>query len=483
MNESVLTMQDISLSFSGVRVLEDAHFSLERNVVHAIVGKNGAGKSSFMKVLTGVYKPDTGVVDRSERVAMVYQDLSLIPSMSVLQNIFLQYNPYTRFGLLRDAPARKQAVLLLEQVGLSQISPDRLVDTLSAGEAQLVEIAKAIASRAGIIVFDEPTASLSDVEITALFRTITALQKQGMSIIYITHYLKDVMQISQRVTVLRDGRVVSVRTTKDTDMESIISDMLGQDLQTQSRRRQKIRTEEETEPLLELQDAKTEQLGPVSLTALPGEIIGIAGLLGSGRTELLRMIYGLDPLKSGNIRIQGQSARISNPQQAAKYGISLLPEERRRQGLVLDFDIAENIALSNLQHILRYGIINAKLLAQLAENMISRLQISTTGRKQITRFLSGGNQQKVVLGKCLANKPRILLLDDPTFGIDIHAKSEIMHIIQNFVDEGRTALFVSSEFSEIASFCDRTYIIKKRQISSAIQNRSITEEELLKQVQ
>lgn len=508
----ILELKDISIGFSGVQVLKKASFSLYDNEIHAIVGKNGAGKSSFMKVLTGVYRPDEGRVsilggsknkdsssEASEKpevpetpeashkaVAMVYQDLSLVPSLSVLQNIFLVHHPYKKFGFLQDGKAKVRAQELLAQVGIPDLSCDQLVQNLSAGETQLVEIAKAISSKPRIIVFDEPTAALSDVETAVLFRTIKQLREQGMSIVYITHYLEDVMRICDRVTVLRNGEVVSTRNIAETNVKEIVSDMLGEEEQVMKvlhDKKKKQDKNKQKDALLQVTNASTARVGPITLYACAGEIIGIAGLLGSGRTEILRMLYGLDRLQTGSILIQGKTASIRSSGQATKLGIALVPEERRVQGLVLDFDIEENISLQNFPIIATHGVIQAQSRAKLADTTIQKLQIKTTGRSQVVRFLSGGNQQKVVIGKCLASNPKILLLDDPTFGVDVHAKTEIMGIIKEYAKEGNVVLFVSSEFSEIAAFCDRTYIVKKQKIASEIQNDSLQEEDLLVQVQ
>ena len=497
-NNYALELQDITISFSGVTVLSHASFFLKYNEIHAIVGKNGAGKSSFMKALTGVYMPDSGsiIIDgklvkivsgktiSQEKVAMVYQDLSLVPSLTVLQNIFLSYHPYKTWGILKDKKARKVAEVLLEQVGVSNISLDSYISDLSAGESQLVEIAKAISGNPKIIVFDEPTASLSDVEIKKLFQTIERLRDKGHAIIYITHYLEDVMQLCNSVTVLRDGKVISTNTIADSTIESIVKDMLGEQETTvtvsKSIPKKKVSKQK---PYLELDSASSKKIGPISLKAYPSEIIGIAGLLGSGRTELFELMYGLDAVISGTIRIDGNTVSIKTPKYAITQGIILVPEERRTQGLVMDFDIEENISLASLQKSSVRGILDTKKRGQIADSMISSLQIKTTGRKQLVRLLSGGNQQKVVIGKCLTVAPKIFLLDDPTFGVDIHAKREIMNIIKEYVQKGNIVFFVSSEFSEIVHFCDRTYVIKKGKITKELNNDSLSESDLLVQVQ
>ncbi len=496
-NPYVLELKDITISFSAVTVLSHASFFLKHNEIHAIVGKNGAGKSSFMKALTGVYIPDSGSITidgepvtlgssktvSQEKVAMVYQDLSLVPSLTVLQNIFLSYHPYKVWGILQDKKARKVAKELLEQVGISSLSLDSYVSELSAGESQLVEIAKAIAGNPNIIVFDEPTASLSDFEIKRLFETIERLRVQGHAIIYITHYLEDVMQLCDSVTVLRDGKVISTTATEHSTIESIVKDMLGEQESVVTVAKSVSKNVQEEHPYIELESVLSKKVGPMSLKAYAGEIIGIAGLLGSGRTELFELMYGLDPIVSGDIRIHGSKVSVQTPSHAIKQGIVLVPEERRTQGLVMDFDIEENMSLASLQKSSVKGMLDMEKRAKIADSMISSLQIKTTGRKQLVRLLSGGNQQKVVIGKCLTVAPKILLLDDPTFGVDIHAKREIMNIIKDYAQQGNIVFFISSEFSEIVHFCDRTYIVKKGTITKELSNDSLHESDLLVQVQ
>ena len=557
--ETAFSLEHISIGFDGIPVLRDVDFSLRCGEIHAIAGKNGAGKSTLMKILTGVYKPDAGKITifgrqmeqgqassaLQEGVAMVYQDLSLIPSMSVTQNIFLKSHPFRfGFGAARGAtpagqakvagscyarpawftsaaPARVGATQALGATpknlktpkktwgllcdskardavreifalmgGIDFISPDALVSALSTGEAQLVEIAKALAGKPRIVVLDEPTAALSDIETAQLFATMQTLKKQGISMIYISHYLEDVMRICDRITVLRDGRAVLSRRTSETSITEIIEHMLepggaAERPKHQHIQRQQVQSHKgqsgDIQPLLTMTEARSERVGPITLKAYPKEIIGLAGLLGSGRSEIFRLLFGLDKLRSGEICIQGQQVVLSGPKSAIEHGISLVPEERRSQGLVLDFPLAHNISLSILKKLRQNFLLNRKREHSLAEHARTDLQIKARSILQAVRYLSGGNQQKVVFGKCLFAQPRILLLDDPTFGVDVHAKSEIMKIIAGFAASGNTVLLSSSEFGELAGFCDRIYIVKKRQIAEEI--HSADEATLLRKVQ
>ncbi len=496
LDSPVLSLKNICKQFDGIPVLKDVSFSLGKNEIHAIVGKNGAGKSTLMKILTGVYTADTGSISvfgtgiktgqssavLQQGVSMVYQDLSLVPGMTVVQNIFLCSHPYKQCGFLQDKKAAHHAIDIFNSMGIDFIDPHTLVQNLSVGETQLVEIAKAMANKPEIIVFDEPTASLSDIETRQLFTIIRTLQQQGISIIYITHYLEDVMDLCDSVTVLRDGMAVASTAIADISVKDIVAYMIG-DESAMHHVRGRSATTRDAEPLLAVHEASTRHIQPVTFCACAGEIIGLAGLLGSGRTEILRMLYGLDTLLSGYIQLQGKHIHLKHPGDAAKCGIALVPEERRTQGLVLDFSIKHNVTLLILDVLKKHGFLSSLAQRTITQNTIQNLEIKARDENQFVRFLSGGNQQKVVLGKCLASAPSVLLLDDPTFGVDVHAKTEIMKIIESYVAQGNVVLFISSEFSEIVNFCDRTYIVKKKRIVDEVDNHLLTEEKLLQQVQ
>ncbi len=491
-----LTMQGIGISFSGVQVLEDVEFQLEPGEVHGIVGANGAGKSTLMKIITGVYQPDTGTMSFygnpflnsfspqeafDQGVAMVYQDLSLVGTLTVAKNIFLSYQPCKSFGLIDEKGEIERAAELLAALGVGSIPPSTMVDRLSMGECQIVEIAKAISRNPKILILDEPTASLSNIEIEVLFQAVRELRKKGIAIIYITHYLEDIIKICDRVTILRNGKYIFTKNTGETSISEIVSGMLGRDEKrsewTHSHR------SSDAQPLLVLDKVSTRHIHDVSLVVNPGEVVGLAGLLGSGRTEILRAIYGIDSVTGGRILIKGEEQWIRSPHHAIACGISLVPEERRLQGLVLDFSIRCNMVVSILKRICSRGFLDFKKEQSISEAYIEKFQIKATGGHQIVRFLSGGNQQKVVIAKCLAANSSIILLDDPTFGIDIHSKAEIMALVRDYVTKGHGAVFVSSEFKEIASFCDRTYIVKKGKIVQELSDTALSENQLLEAVQ
>ncbi len=495
---NALRLQDVSIGFGGVPVLKNIYFSLESGEVHGVAGKNGAGKSTLMKIITGINQVDTGSISLfgqklekfspeiaiKKGVAMVYQDLSLVSSLTVTQNIFLSHHPFQKFGILNDKKADQEAIRLLEMLGVSSIDPKAKVESLSVGQSQLVEIAKALASQPKILILDEPTASLSSMEIEQLFQSIHALKQKQISIVYITHYLEDILKICDKVTVLRDGVNIFTNEVKETSIKEIVDGMLGEQENLQQKNWNNQETSHTNQKiLLELKEVSNQSISQVNLKVHAGEIIGLAGLLGSGRTEILELIYGLESPQSGQILLEDQSIAVASPNQALNYGISLLPEERRTQGLVLDFSIEHNLILPILRRLKKLLLLDAKKSKDLVDYYIDYLKVKTTGRNQVIRFLSGGNQQKVVMGKCLASKSKILLLDDPTFGIDIMSKIEIMKIVKEYALKGHGVIFVSSEFKEIAEFCDRTYIVKKGKIVKEMSNSSLTEEKILREVQ
>jgi ribose transport system ATP-binding protein len=470
------------------------NFRLKQGEVHALVGQNGAGKSTLVKLINGFHQRDGGEIElfgqpvrftspkqaQEFGIAMVYQDLSLVPALTIADNIFLSHK--SRGALISNTKREQQAKPLLSILGLN-ISANRVVETLSLGEQQLVEIAKALAMNAKIIVLDEPTASLSNNEINELFKVIQKLKEQGITIIYITHYLADIMKICDAVTVLRDGYTVLESNTLDTSIEAMVEAMLGNKRDTQlTWRRQSVNTHTST-PLLEMRNVSTPSLKDISLKVMPGQVVGLAGLLGSGRTEILEAIYGLTPIIGGQIFVEGEEVNINSPKQAIKNGINMVPEDRRSQGLVLDFSVFDNMLMASFDRISQSNVINTEVGLSVVSKAINKLGVKTTGPDQSVRFLSGGNQQKVVIGKCMSTEAKVLLLDDPTFGIDINAKYEIMKIVNQYVEQGYGVVFVSSEYAEIGSFCDVIYVVHKGQISSRIEDEKLSEEQLLAAVQ
>ena len=500
MDQNVLEATHITKSFNGVPVLQDVGFTLRRGEVHSIVGQNGAGKSTLMKILSGVYSNDGGEVlvegkacrfesaldAQKAGIGMVFQDFSLVPTMTVSQNVFLSAGRAFRHGpFLDDRAMRRRTIALLEDIGVDvEIDPDARVGDLSVGARQIVEIAKARALESKILILDEPTASLSNAETARLFDVIRRLKGRGISLVYITHYLRDVFRVCDTVTVLRDGRVALSSPIPKTGMGEVISAMIGKAMEAeQAGARREV--DRSGAPLLEVSHLTTRRVHDISFSLWPGEVIGLAGLLGSGRTEILRALYGLDPLSAGSIRMRGVPLALRSTADAKRAGIALVPEDRRSQGLIMDFSIRENIVLSILRRLRGAVLVNDRRGKEIARTYLQEFSIKADSVEQQVRFLSGGNQQKVVIAKNAADGPAVLLLDDPTFGIDIKSKRDIMRIVRAFVDRGNAAVFISSELEEIATFCDRTLIVRKGEVARSVSNReeSVSEESLFHLVQ
>ncbi|MHB8277874.1 MAG: sugar ABC transporter ATP-binding protein [Candidatus Humimicrobiaceae bacterium] len=501
MNEHLLEMIDICKSFVGVKVLNNINFTLNVGEVHAIIGQNGAGKSTLMKILNGVYNKDSGVIKinnkiveynnpidaRKHGISMIFQEFSLIPSLTVSQNVFLTKEPRIKKLFLNDTYCEKSTIDIFKSIGLeSIINPKSLVENLSVGSQQLVEIAKALSKESKILIMDEPTSSLSHNEIESLFNTIRKLKSKGISIIYISHYLKDLFKICDRLTVLRDGNKIFTKKTLDTNLDELINSMTGKVFKKRLSKGKKPIDRNQT-PILEVKNLKIirSERG-ASFKLWPGEVLGIAGLLGSGRSEILSLIFGVNKKDKGEIFVNGKKVVIRSSKDAMYSGINMVPEDRRKQGLILDFSLKENLIITVLKKIIRFFLINDKKGVEIVKKYIAKLNIKTTGSNQIVKFLSGGNQQKVVVAKSIARESKILLLDDPTFGIDIQSKQEIMDIIVEYVSNGNSVIFVSSELDELAYYCDRILILKKGEITDDIycnEREDISEELLLKKIQ
>lgn len=500
MNKPILEMKGINKSFSGVEVLHDIDFSLNKGEVHAIVGQNGAGKSTLMKIINGVYTKDSGNIKINNKeaeyntptearkwgISMIFQEFSQVPSLTVAQNVFLTEEPRSKTIFLNDNYCQDKTVEIFKSIGLdTNINPNSLIENLSVGAQQLVEIAKALAKETKILIMDEPTASLSHKEIESLFRSIKELKKSGITIIYISHYLEDLFKICDRITVLRDGKKILTTEVKDTNLDEVISSMVGKAFKQQRQKNNKT-VDRDLVPLLEVSDLKAgKTVDGVSFKLWPNEVLGIAGLLGSGRSEILNLIFGLNKKEKGEINISGIKNNIRSTKKAMELGINMVPEDRRRQGLILDFSLKENLILTILAKLIKFLFVSDKKGRNIAKEYIKKLNIKTEGSNQIVKYLSGGNQQKVVVAKSIAGDSKILLLDDPTFGVDVQSKQEIMNIVLEYASKGNGAIFISSELDELAKYCDRILVLKKGKIIDEIDSREkmITEEMLLRKIQ
>jgi ribose transport system ATP-binding protein len=482
----VVAMTGIAKSFGGVTALEHIDFFLRNGEIHALLGGNGAGKSTILKILSGVHKPDKGAVRingqtleehtpeaaRRLGIAMIFQEMSLVPSLSVAENIFLTREPKGSFGMLDDRAALKKARVLLEKIGV-KLDPRRRVENLSAGQRQLTEIAKALSQEASILVMDEPTSTLSVAEIDHLFEFLDRLKRSHASIIYVSHRMEEIRRISDRVTVIRDGRNVMTSAIAETSLNAIVEQIVGRRIGAFER---KARQKKPGEEILRV-SSLTAKPRPIQagLTVRRGEIVGIAGLMGSGRSSLARSIFGMQPIVSGELRVNKKPVKIKSPAAALKVGIALIPEDRLTQGLVLQHSVASNLTLPVVGRMSRYGFMRESAERGLVREYIKQLRIKTASSEKPVRTLSGGNQQKVVLAKWLAVKPVVLVLDEPTAGVDIGSKTEIVEIIREFADWGNGAIIISSEPAELLALSDRILIMAGGRIVREISPEEIEE--------
>ena len=487
---ALLDATAITKSFAGVQALRGVSFSLGSGEVHALLGENGAGKSTLIKVITGAEKPDSGTLTvdghlvahnspaaaRALGIAAVYQQPALFPELTVEENIALALESASLWRRIDWRARRRQARELLERAG-ADIEPQRTVGTLSMPEQQLVEIAKAIGARARILILDEPTASLTDREVERLFRVIGTLRAEGAGIIYISHRLDEVAVIADRVTVLRDGQTVATRLLKDVDRAELVRLMVGRDIQAIFPKRDV--------PIgaiaLEVRDLGCRAAGihDVTFQVRRGEILGIAGLVGSGRTQLAETLFGLTPSDAGAIQLQDGAVRIESPAEAIRLKMAYLPEDRRQHGVVMEMSVAANISLANLDAVSRHGLIDDRAERNLARGYVERLRIKTPSIYSETGSLSGGNQQKVALARWLAISPEVLILDEPTQGVDIGSKSEIHQIMVELAERGMAIVMISSELPEILGMSDRIAVMHGGTISGILSRAEATQEKIL----
>jgi len=486
----ILDFEGVSKSFSGVQALRDVSFGLREGEVHALVGENGAGKTTLIKIVAGALRPDRGTVSfRGQPVAfhnpsqsqaagmsVIHQELNLLPLMSVAENLFLGREP-RRAGLplLHWGRFRAMAREALARVGLD-LDPDVRVERLSIAEKQLVEIAKALTLDAQVILMDEPSATLTDRELDRLFAIIRDLKARGVTVLYISHRLEEVFAIADRVTVLRDGAWIATRPVGELDRRELIRMMVGRELEEEfPPRRAAIGGE-----LLRVEGlCAGERLRDASFTLHRGEVLGLAGLVGAGRTELARAIFGADPRDSGTIYLEGQPVRIRSCAQAIRHGLALLTEDRKEQGLHLDLGLHQNISLVNLWELVRLGLLRLGEERRVADGYVRDLDIRTPSAVQRVRNLSGGNQQKVVLAKWLFSEARILLFDEPTRGIDVGAKYEIYLLINRLAEQSLGVLLISSELPELIGLCDRILVMSEGRIAGEVSGAEKTQERIM----
>ena len=487
-DDAMLRMQGICKRFPGVQALQDAELLVAAGEVHVLLGENGAGKSTLMKVLCGQYEADAGTISLSgtsiapqspveaegHGLVMIHQELNLVPGLTVAENIFLGHEP-TSGGLIRDAIMNQSSRDLLHRLGCD-VNPNTPVAKLSVAEQQLVEIARALKANARLLVMDEPTAALSDHEIEALFGVIRSLCRDGVPVIYISHRMKEIFAIGDRVTVMRDGHTVGTRMVDEVTVGELIQMMVGRTIGEQIPKREV----PQGDPALVVKNLFREGvLEPVSLEIRAGEILGVAGLMGSGRTELARTIFGADRADGGSVRVGEKTLVSGNPSQAIGAGLGFLTEDRKQQGMVLQLTVAENISLTNLDEISRFGVLDLGAERKQAQAMVDRLSIRAASLDQISLDLSGGNQQKVVLARWVAARCRVLIFDEPTRGIDVGAKVEIYELIGELVEQGVAVLLISSEMSELIGLADRVAVMHEGRIQGVLPRAEATQERIM----
>ena len=468
---TAVVMKGISKAFGGVKALDNVDFAVLPGEIHALLGGNGAGKSTILKVLNGVHRPDAGTIavggvaltthtpeaSRAAGIAMNFQEMSLIPTLSVAQNIFLTREARTARGCLDDAACEAKAAEIFAMLEV-KVDPKAVVGTLGAGQKQLTEIAKAISQSSKVLILDEPSTALAVSDVERLFTFLRKLKAQGVAVIYVSHRMDEIARIADRATILRDGKHVITAPLSDLPIDTMIEHIVGKrskglaDVQRGNATRGEV--------LLEARGLSgAHKPHDISFALHRGEVLGLAGLLGSGRSSLARVIAGIEPAKAGELRIRGEVVSIRKPADAIQAGVALVPEARATQGIIPAHSVASNIVLAVLNRISAKGVVDRAKAQKITDEMIARLQIKTASRDHAVSTLSGGNQQKVVIGKWLATDPDILVLDEPTAGIDIGSKSEIIRLVRDLAAQGKGIVMISSELSELLTACDRILVM------------------------
>lgn len=483
----MLSARHITKRFSGVTALDNVSLDLQSGKVNAIIGENGAGKSTLMKILSGVYTDYEGIIELNNQVvkfegtraaqekgiAIIHQELNLIPNLSVVENIFLGREITNRFGLLDKAAMRQKTHLLLDTLRLD-IDPSVSVKDLKVGQQQLVEIAKALLLDAKVIIMDEPTSAITGAEVNTLFDIIADLKKEGKAIAYISHKLDELFKIADTYTVLRDGKSIESGDIKDVTKDMLVSKMVGRDLVISKKNTPSV----SNDILLKVENLMLSKFNQnISFSLKKGEILGIFGLMGAGRTELFEALFGLNGLVE--IEIENTPLSIKSPSDAVKAGLALVSEDRKKDGIIPQLSVKKNISLTTLLGLSKNGILSQSKENDLAKKYILDLKIKTSSDTQLIKNLSGGNQQKAILAKWLATKPKVLLLDEPTRGIDINAKAEIYKLIRELADSGLGIIMVSSELPEIFAVSDRVLVLSEGKLTGDFDINEATEEKLL----
>lgn len=485
-----IEMRGIDKLFGSNQVLKQAGFTLESGEVHALMGENGAGKSTLMKILTGVYTKDAGTVlvdgkevnyknpQEAEKagIVFIYQELNVMFDLTVEENLFMGKEIHGKFGICDKKAMQKKAQEALNILGVN-ISPKTVMAELSVGQQQMVEICKALMADAKVIIMDEPTAALTQSETVALFKVIESLRKKGVSMVYISHRMEEIFELCDRITVLRDGSYIGVKNIPETNMNEIVKMMIGREIGERYPSRN-VKIGKEVLKVKELTRKGT--FHDVNFSVRAGEVLGVSGLMGAGRTEIMQAIFGNLSYESGTIEIDGKEVKISNPRQAMEHGIGFITEDRKTEGLMLDKSIRENISLCNLRRISKSSVISREAEKNMVAEAIKDLHIKCFGSYHECNNLSGGNQQKVVLAKWILTNPKILILDEPTRGVDIGAKKEIYSIINKLAAQGVAIIMVSSELPEVLGMSDNIMVVREGEVRGIISYEEANQERVMK---
>lgn len=483
-----ITMSGIKKAFGKNRVLEGVDFDLLPGEVHALMGENGAGKSTLMNILTGLHEKDSGTITidgqeltyhnpkeaEREGVSFIHQEMITWPELSVIENIFMGKEQSNKLGFLDNKAMKKKANQALEELGVS-IPLNKRMGSLSVGQQQLIEIAKTLLNDVKVLIMDEPTAALTDTEIQMLFQIINRLKAEGVSIVYISHRMEEIFQICDRITVMRDGKSIATHNISETNDRQIVKEMVGRDIDNFYPNEDN-RTDD---VLLEVKNLNNKNIKDISFKLHSGEILGFSGLMGAGRTEIMRAIFGLDPLDSGEIFIDGELVDLDNPHTAISHGVGFLTESRKEEGLILDFSVKDNISMTAFEEFSKKGVIDTKVENQFVDLLIDRLTVKTSSRDLPVRFLSGGNQQKVVMAKWIGAGSRILILDEPTRGVDVGAKKEIYNLMMELTKRGVGILMVSSDLPEVMEISNRVCVVHEARIAGEVTGDDINEEKIM----
>ncbi|OQY33750.1 MAG: sugar ABC transporter ATP-binding protein [Spirochaetaceae bacterium 4572_59] len=493
MSDFLLKMTGVSKEFPGVKALNNVDFYIRKGEVHSLMGENGAGKSTLIKILTGIYTKDSGTIELNGRqmspqnvleaqaagISTIFQELNLIPDLSIAENIFLGREPKDRFGKIQWKKIYVKSTEALKDLGINIDVQLKLKD-IGAAIQQMVALVRALDINANLVVMDEPTSSLDDNEVKVLFKVIRNLKERGVSVLFISHRLSEIFEICDRVTILRDGKLVGESLIRDISHGELISKMIGKDSESIVSNKKKAIDFSTKETYLTANGISSGiMLKGIDLSIRKGEIVGLAGLLGSGRTELARVLFGDDQAANGKIEINGKKVSLKHPADAIINGVAFCSEERKAEGIIPNMSVADNITLASFSDITRFGFFSRKKQLQITNKYIKQLSIKTPGANREIKFLSGGNQQKVILARWLALKPDFIILDEPTRGIDVGAKSEIDKLIQSMANEGISILLISSEMEELVKRCDRVAVLYEGEKVGELQGEELSVDAIL----